>query len=83
MSNQLQQDHYKIKPKEHQALKISTQETHESKVSPEGGDLERAADQYLSGRGAQFNTQNKFLNLVKIFPYKIQIFFIVSFLKYS
>ena len=49
MSNQLQQDHYKVKSK--------TQEA--AQVSPEGGDLEGA--EYLAGRGAQFNTKNRFL----------------------
>ncbi len=49
MSNQLQQDHFKVKP-QNQVV---------TKVSPEGGDLEGA--KYLAGRGAQFNTKNRFL----------------------
>jgi len=48
MSTQLQQDHFKVKPNNHEV----------TKASPEGGDLEGA---YLAGRGAQFNTKNKFL----------------------
>jgi DNA repair photolyase len=50
MSNQLQQDHYKVAPKKYES----------SETSPEGGDWEGAA-QYLQGRGAQFNTKNRFL----------------------
>ena len=48
---QLKQDHYKVKPKE-----LSS-----SQVSPPigGGDLEGAT--YIAGRGAQFNTKNRFL----------------------
>jgi hypothetical protein len=49
MSEKLQQDHYKIKPINHA----------EAKVSPLGKDLEGAS--YHAGRGAQFNTKNKFL----------------------
>ena len=50
MSEKLKQDHYKVVPKDHDS----------SQVSPNGGDLE-GASQYLQGRGAQFNTKNKFL----------------------
>lgn len=48
MSNQLKQDHYKVKPKNHDI----------SNASPEG---ETKEDNYLHGRGAQFNTKNRFL----------------------
>ena len=50
MSEKLKQDHYKVTPKDHEP----------SKVSPTGGDAEGASP-YLQGRGAQFNTKNKFL----------------------
>ncbi len=53
MSNQLQQDHFKVKSKAQDISKDS------SPVG--GGDSEEAAPTYLSGRGAQFNTKNKFL----------------------
>ena len=46
---QLKQDHYKVKPKEHSGFQ----------VSPNGGYLEGAS--YIAGRGAQFNTKNRFL----------------------
>ncbi len=59
MSNQLQQDHFKVKPKEHNVPKDSLLMEDSSKASPVGGDLEGAS--YLAGRGAQFNTKNKFL----------------------
>jgi DNA repair photolyase len=49
MSDKLQQDHYKVKPVNHDA----------AKVSPTGGDLEGSP--YHAGRGAQFNTKNRFL----------------------
>lgn len=49
MTDKLQQDHFRVTPKNHEA----------SKASPEGGGLEGA--QYLQGRGAQINTKNKFL----------------------
>lgn len=48
MSNQLKQDHYKLKPKNHDA----------SNASPEG---EAKEGNYLHGRGAQINTKNRFL----------------------
>ncbi|MEO6452556.1 MAG: PA0069 family radical SAM protein [Ginsengibacter sp.] len=50
MSTQLKQDHYKVKPKDH-----------ETKVSLPGGDFEGASSPYIAGRGAQFNTKNRFL----------------------
>ena len=54
-NNQLQQDHYKVKPKVHE----NTQPT-----SPGSGDMEKPASDdnsnYLHGRGAQFNTKNRF-----------------------
>src|ERR1043166_7508780 len=55
MSNQLQQDHYKVKSK------IQTQ-----KINPPSSDEEENSqhedhDQYMAGRGAQFNTKNRFL----------------------
>ena len=59
MSTQLQQDHFKVKPKDHSITKASTLSSDSTEVSPEGGDLEGAS--YLSGRGAQLNTKNKFL----------------------
>lgn len=48
MSEKLKQDHYKVKPKQH---------------TPEiGGELSSGeATSYLQGRGAQFNTKNRFL----------------------
>src|SRR6476619_8043494 len=49
MSEKLKQDHFKVKPKNHEG----------SKASPEEGGLEGA--QYFVGRGAQFNTKNRFL----------------------
>jgi hypothetical protein len=54
MSNQLQQDHYKLTPKEHET----------SKASPGGEGLEGA--QYLHGRGAQINYKNRFLKDEKV-----------------
>jgi DNA repair photolyase len=50
MSQKLKQDHYKVLPKDHDA----------STASSTGENLERPS-QYLQGRGAQFNTKNKFL----------------------
>jgi len=61
MSTQLKQDHFKVKPKDHSIVKTSTLSADSTEVSPEGGDLEGAAASYLPGRGAQFNTKNKFL----------------------
>lgn len=57
MSEKLQQDHYKVKPKNHDA----------SKPSPEGafeqseGRERSSGGGYHAGRGAQFNTKNRFL----------------------
>jgi DNA repair photolyase len=48
MSEKLQQDHYKVKPKDH--------------VPENSGDISNGeGTSYLQGRGAQFNTKNKFL----------------------
>jgi DNA repair photolyase len=55
MSNPLQQDHYKVTPKQHE----------NPKASPEGRDLE-GAQQYLHGRGAQINYKNRFLKDEKV-----------------
>jgi DNA repair photolyase len=52
MSEKLKQDHFKVTPKKH-GINESTIPTDESK--PE------KPDQYLQGRGAQFNTKNRFL----------------------
>ncbi|HMK25878.1 MAG TPA: hypothetical protein VK483_07580, partial [Chitinophagaceae bacterium] len=48
MSEKLQQDHFRVMPKNQES----------SEASPEGGGLEGA---YLQGRGAQINTKNRFL----------------------
>ena len=52
---QLKQDHYKVKPKEQQM----------QKAVAIGGEVEGAVDAlsipYIAGRGAQFNTKNRFL----------------------
>src|SRR5213596_1209054 len=48
MLNQLPQDHYKITPQKHESTEGSVQ-------GAEG------SQQYLPGRGAQFNTKNRFL----------------------
>jgi hypothetical protein len=54
--NQLKQDHYKVKPKDH---------SNPGAVSPGNEDLEKPVSDensnYLHGRGAQFNTKNRFL----------------------
>src|ERR1044071_1619237 len=55
MSDKLKQDHYKVSPRKH-----------ENQSSPDGGGAEGTGaetnpDQYLHGRGAQFNTKNRFL----------------------
>ena len=47
MSEKLKQDHYKIKPKDHDA-------------NGENGEVGKPG-QYFSGRGAQFNTKSRFL----------------------
>src|SRR5437868_301749 len=55
MSDKLQQDHYKVKSKI-EKQKISFPDTEEESTGqPED------AEQYLAGRGAQFNTKNRFL----------------------
>jgi DNA repair photolyase len=51
MLNPLQQDHYKVKPKDQDIQKAS---------SPEENS-EGTGHSYLAGRGAQINTKNKFL----------------------
>ena len=50
MSEKLQQDHFKVKPKDHNVLPDE----------PTGGES-GSGNSYLQGRGAQFNTSNKFL----------------------
>ncbi len=50
MSEKLQQDHFKVSPKKHGHINLD----------PMGKD-EEGAEQYLAGRGAQFNTKNRFL----------------------
>lgn len=49
MSEKLQQDHFKVTPKKRE----------DDKTSSEGG--ASAGSEYLAGRGAQFNTKNRFL----------------------
>ncbi|MFI5187684.1 MAG: PA0069 family radical SAM protein [Chitinophagales bacterium] len=51
MSNQLKQDHYKLAPQKHGEINNSFEENKEKS----------SAEQYLQGRGAQFNTKNRFL----------------------
>ncbi len=48
MSEKLQQDHFRVTPKKHES----------AEPSPSGGD---GGGEYLQGRGAQFNTKNRFL----------------------
>ena len=55
MSNQLQQDHYKVRSK------IQTQKPSSENAPEESGDKPEDPSQYLAGRGAQFNTKNRFL----------------------
>ena len=52
MSEKLQQDHFKVTPKKHDGSKASP---------PDGGGDLMAPEQYLPGRGARFNTKNRFL----------------------
>ena len=52
MSEKLQQDHFKVAPKKHDDPNSSP---------PNGGGGREGAEQYLTGRGAQFNTKNRFL----------------------
>src|SRR6476659_2629949 len=58
MSEKLKQDHYKIKPKEqpHQSVSLPRE-----KIPGEEQTLNEIVPSYLAGRGAQFNTKNKFL----------------------
>lgn len=55
-NNPLKQDHYKVKPKEQEGARPT---------SPSDDDLETPASihnsNYIHGRGAQFNTKNRFL----------------------
>lgn len=51
MSNQLKQDHYKLAPRKHEDLNKPSEETKNTSTG----------DSYLQGRGAQFNTKNRFL----------------------
>jgi DNA repair photolyase len=55
MSEKLKQDHFKVTPKKH--ISPSGEEQERDK---ESGEQEKD-DQYLNGRGAQFNTKNRFL----------------------
>ncbi|HEY6503675.1 MAG TPA: PA0069 family radical SAM protein [Chitinophagaceae bacterium] len=50
MSEKLQQDHFKVSPKKH-----------EDPNTPAGEGKSEKPEQYLTGRGAQFNTKNRFL----------------------
>jgi DNA repair photolyase len=50
MSEKLKQDHYKLAPKKHEIPK-----------TPAGDSNPGAAGEYVAGRGAQFNTKNRFL----------------------
>jgi len=50
MSEKLQQDHFKITPERHEDIKASS-----------GQNKTEKPEQYLTGRGAQFNTKNRFL----------------------
>ncbi|MGK2861748.1 MAG: hypothetical protein ACSLE0_07420, partial [Chitinophagaceae bacterium] len=50
MSEKLQQDHYKVTPKKHGDINFDPM-----------GIGEEGSEQYLAGRGAQFNTKNRFL----------------------
>jgi DNA repair photolyase len=52
MSEKLQQDHFKVMPKKHESNEPAPQPGEFNKEKP---------DQYLAGRGAQFNTKNRFL----------------------
>ena len=52
MSEKLQQDHFKVMSKKHE---------HPDHSSPGGEMNQQETDQYLAGRGAQFNTKNRFL----------------------
>ena len=61
MSNQLQQDHYKLTPKDHEISKASTEG--EGLTAGQTG-LDGAP--YLHGRGAQINYKNRFLKDEKV-----------------
>ncbi|MGZ8523673.1 MAG: hypothetical protein ACXWV1_04550, partial [Chitinophagaceae bacterium] len=50
MSEKLQQDHFKVTPKKH-----------DDAETPGDDDKIVKPEQYLAGRGAQFNTKNRFL----------------------
>ena len=52
MSEKLQQDHFIVMPKKHEATDPATPSDDLNQQKP---------DQYLAGRGAQFNTKNRFL----------------------
>jgi DNA repair photolyase len=49
MSEKLKQDHFKVSPKKHEV------------PDPASGESREKPEQYLQGRGAQFNTKNRFL----------------------
>jgi len=52
MSEKLKQDHFKVMPKKHENVDEMKQAEEPNQQKPE---------QYLAGRGAQFNTKNRFL----------------------
>lgn len=52
MSGKLQQDHFKVMPKKHEPADLNVSADELDQHNP---------NQYLDGRGAQFNTKNKFL----------------------
>jgi len=52
MPEKLKQDHFKVMPKKHEPADLTT---------PPGESNQEKPDQYLAGRGAQFNTKNRFL----------------------
>jgi hypothetical protein len=52
MSEKLQQDHYRVTPKNHE---------HPAGTPDDAGGVKEKDAQYLAGRGAQFNTKNRFL----------------------
>ena len=60
MSEKLQQDHYKVKPKD-----ISKHPMDINRVDSEGA-VAALSTPYIAGRGAQFNYKNKFLKNEKI-----------------
>ena len=59
-NEKLKQDHHKVEPVNHQSAKVSPLGVHEQSKGKERSSLEGAV-QYVAGRGAQFNTKNRFL----------------------